>query len=317
MADQSSPAYSIVVPAFNEAESLMPFLAELTAVMTKLHQPWELIVVNDGSTDATAATLVHLQAQYRQLSVVTFGRNRGKAAGLSAGFAAARGQILVTLDADLQDDPAELPKLVAKLEQGFDLVTGRKANRQDPLDKTVPSRVINGLARWLTGVAVRDSNSGFKAYRREVVEHIPIYGELYRFIPILAASEGFAVTEVPVHHRPRRFGRSKYGASRFIRGAFDLLTVTVLIRFLRRPLHLFGTLGMILVLAGLAISADLTYLHFVAHQSVGDRPLLAFGILFLISGLQLVCTGLLAELLVYLHQRGALRSTVQPIVRNR
>jgi glycosyltransferase involved in cell wall biosynthesis len=214
--------------------------------------------------------------------------------------------VVVTLDADLQDDPAELPKLIQRLEDGCDLVSGWKRERQDPLSKTLPSRLFNRATAWLTGLDLRDFNSGFKVYRREVVEELRLYGELHRFIPALAARRGFRVDEVPVHHRPRRFGRSKFGSARFWRGSLDLLTVLFLTRYTRRPLHLFGGLGLMAWAGGGLINLYLVALWLSGVRPIGNRPLLAFGILSMLVGLQLFCVGLVSELVLsYQAARGA------------
>ena len=233
-------------------------------------------------------------------------RNFGKAAALAVGFREARGDVIITLDADLQDDPAEVPKLLARLEDGFDLVSGWKQDRQDPRSKTWPSRLFNRVTGFLTGVRLHDFNSGFKIYRREVVEEIRLYGELHRFIPALAAWRGFQVTEVPVHHRPRRYGRTKFGSARLWRGFLDLLTVLFLTRYTRRPLHLFGGLGLIAWTVGLRGER-------VPHRASGcpapsrsgQRPLLAFGVLTMLVGVQFFAIGLLSELVLSYQTRSA------------
>lgn len=294
--------YSIVIPLYNEKESLEPLWNELAETLDTLPGKAEVIFINDGSTDGSVDVLQRLRHAPLEKRMLGFGRNRGKAAALQTGFLTARGDIIITLDADLQDDPREIPKLLDALHAGFDLVSGLKADRHDPISKTVPSFFFNGLIRRLSGLPLRDINSGFKVYRRTVIEKIVVYGELYRFIPILAANEGFLVTEVPVNHRARRFGKSKYGATRFIRGFLDLMTVTFLTRFVRRPLHFFGAIGLITLITGFAICLWLSVDHFVLHQSIGDRPLLLFGILFVLAGLQILFTGLLAELITYNSQ---------------
>ncbi len=271
--------------------------------MAALQGPWEAIFIDDGSSDDSAQILNRLAKQHSQLKVIQFRHNEGKAAALQTGFAAAEGAIIITLDADLQDDPQEIATLLAKLNQGYDLVTGFKAERQDPIHKTLPSYFFNATVRKIAGVPLRDINSGLKAYRRPVVETMTLYGELYRFIPILAINRGFKVTEVPVHHRPRQFGQSKYGISRFLRGFLDIFTITFLTRFVKRPLHLFGTLGLIFFTLGFIACVYLSFIHFAFQSSIGDRPLLLFGVLFVIAGIQLISTGLIAELITYYAHR--------------
>jgi glycosyltransferase involved in cell wall biosynthesis len=297
---------SVVVPVLDEADSLPTLYRELTVTLERLGRSYELLFVDDGSHDGSFATLEKLHRSDDRVRVIQHRRNFGKAAALQSGFRAARGEVIVTLDADLQDDPAELPRLLQHLEDGHDLVSGWKHNRQDPASKTLPSRLFNRVTAWLTGVRLRDFNSGYKAYRREVVEELRLYGELHRFIPALAAWRGFRVDEVPVHHRPRRFGRSKYGSARFWRGSLDLLTVLFLTRYTRRPLHLFGSLGLVAWAMGGAVNLYLAALWLAGVRPIGNRPLLAFGILGMLVGLQFFCLGLLSELILsYQAARGA------------
>jgi glycosyltransferase involved in cell wall biosynthesis len=297
---------SVVVPVLDEVDSLPTLYRELTAVLEPLGRSYELLFVDDGSQDGSFATLEKLHRSDDRVRVIQHRRNFGKAAALQSGFKAARGEVVVTLDADLQDDPAELPRLLQHLEDGHDLVSGWKHNRQDPASKTLPSRLFNRVTAWLTGVRLRDFNSGYKAYRREVVDELRLYGELHRFIPALAAWRGFRVDEVPVHHRPRRFGRSKYGSARFWRGSLDLLTVLFLTRYTRRPLHLFGSLGLVAWGVGGAVNVYLAALWLAGVRPIGNRPLLAFGILGMLVGLQFFCLGLLSELILsYQAARGA------------
>ena len=289
---------SVVVPVLDEVESLLALYRELTAVLEELGRSYEVLFVDDGSRDGSFATLEKLHRSDDRVRVVQLRRNFGKAAALSVGFRHARGQVLATLDADLQDDPAELPRLLQKLEDGSDLVSGWKRDRQDPRSKTLPSRLFNWVTAQLTGLSLRDFNSGFKVYRREVVEELHLYGELHRFIPALAAWRGFRVDEVPVHHRPRRFGRSKYGSARFWRGSLDLLTVLFLTRYTRRPLHLFGGLGLVAWAMGAVVLLHLAGLWLTGVRPIGNRPLLAFGVLSMLVGVQFFCLGLLSELIL-------------------
>jgi len=294
---------SLVVPVFNEAESLAPLLQEIVGVADGLDVRIEVVFVDDGSSDASWSVIRSLATGDRRVRGVRFRRNFGKAAALQAGFEAARGDIVVTLDADLQDDPHEIPKFLAALRGGLDVVSGWKKVRLDPWHKTLPSKVFNRLVSWLTGVRLHDHNCGFKAYRVEVLRELELYGEMHRFVPVLAAGRGFRVGEVPVHHRPRRFGRSKYGWHRFVKGAMDLITVHFLTKFGRRPQHLLGSYGLGLGCGG-SLTLVLTALLLATGALVG--PLAQFlawlglglGAAGIVLGGQLLATGLLAELLI-------------------
>ncbi len=286
---------SLVIPLYDEEESLRPLHARLSQALGTVGRRYEIVFVDDGSTDGSFAILEELHQADEHVRAIQFRRNFGKSAALSAGFREARGEIIITMDADLQDDPQEIPNFLAAVEQGHDLVSGWKYPRRDPLTKTLPSRLFNWTTGLLTGVNLHDLNCGFKAYRREVVEEISIYGELYRYIPVLAHWRGFKVTEIKVRHHPRPFGRSKYGLSRFTRGFFDLLTVIFLTQYLRRPLHLFGWLGVLFFAAGMIANLYLTVLWFIGVRPIGNRPLLTLGVLLLIVGVQFISFGLLAE----------------------
>lgn len=291
----NAPAVSVVVPCFNEEESLPPLVQELEASLQAVGEPYELIFVDDGSTDRSVEVLRGLQEEGHALTVIEFRRNYGKTAALDAGFRHSRGHHILTLDADLQDGPEEIPRFLAALNDGLDLVVGWRRNRRDRVDKTWPSRLFNATVAQALGVRLHDLNCGFKGYRREVAEEIKLYGELHRFVPILAAWRGYRVGEIPVSHRPRRFGRSKYGPSRLLKGFLDFLTVVFLTTFLRRPLHLFGTVGLVLLLCGVGINLYLTVL-WLQGQPIGTRPLLQFGVLSLLAGLQLAAIGFLGEM---------------------
>ncbi len=287
---------SVVVPVFNERPALEELAAEIDAALAGMD--YEIIFVDDGSTDGSGAVLDRLAAADPRVRVIHFARNFGKATALAAGFAESAGDPIVTLDGDLQDAPHEIPRLLAALADGYDLVNGWKVVRQDPPTKVWPSRLFNLAVRALTGVRLHDVNCGLKAYRREVIERLSIYGELYRFIPILAAFEGFRVTEVPVAHRPRRYGRSKYGARRFLAGFLDLLTVAFLTRFSQKPLHIFGPVGLAALFGGLAVNLYLAYLKVALGEPIGTRPLLSLGVLLVLGGLQLLSLGLLGEMVL-------------------
>jgi glycosyltransferase involved in cell wall biosynthesis len=294
-----APRVSIVIPAMNEEAALGELMDELEASMSATGELWEVVVVDDGSTDSTWATLVELKRTRSYLTAVRLRRNFGKAAALAAGFRQARGRIVVTMDADLQDDPREIPRLIAKLDEGFDLVSGWKTHRNDPWTRRALSRTFNRAVGAVTGVRLHDLNCGIKAYRREVVDELRLYGDLHRFIPVLASYRGFRVAEVPVNHRARAHGRSRYGMGRLFRGFFDLLTVLFIGRYRYRPLHLFGGVGLLLETAGVAICAYLTVLK-VSGEAIGGRPLLILGVLLVIVGIQFFFMGLLSELITRL-----------------
>lgn len=295
---------SIIVPVLNEAESLPTLHREILSGCAEGNIDFEILFVDDGSTDASWATITQLAANDARVSGIRFRRNFGKAAALTAGMRAARGQVLMMMDADLQDDPAEIPAFLAKLDEGADVVNGWKQRRLDPWHKVYPSRVFNGMVGWLTGVRLHDHNCGLKAFRREVAEEIRIYGELHRFIPVLAHARGFRISELAVHHRPRQHGHSKYGIRRFLRGFLDLLTVKFLTGFGQRPQHMLGAIGLGLFaigglgLAALAVLWVLTNVFGQDHGPIGSRPLLAYSIAATLLGAQAFSLGLLAELLV-------------------
>ena len=295
------PTISIVIPLCNEAATLTPLFEQLADTM-EAHAlgSFEVIFIDDGSTDESWPTLEALTAAHpEQVVALRFRRNHGKAAALSAGFAQAKGDIVVTMDADLQDEPAEIPNFLAKLVEGYDCVSGWKKLRQDPLGKTLPSRFFNAATRAASGVQIHDFNCGFKAYRAEAVHSIELYGELHRYIPVLLAAEGFTTTEIPVEHHRRTHGVSKYGWKRLLKGGLDLITVVVLTRYLKRPGHFFGGLGLLSGLIGVLILASLSIEKFVFGHGIGQRPLLQLGILLVILGVQLISTGLIGELINY------------------
>lgn len=293
---------SVVVPVYNEEASVERLAAEIREALAGWR--YEVIFVNDGSTDGTAAALERACAVDHHVRVLRFRRNFGKAAALAAGFREARGDVIATMDGDLQDDPKDVPLLLARLAEGNDMVVGWKRQRRDPWSKRWPSRLFNWTLRLVVGLPLHDYNCGLKVFRRAVTQSLHLYGENHRFIPALAHWQGFRVVEVPVHHRPRPFGRSKYGPGRFLAGLLDLLTVLFLTRYERKPLHLFGLIGLLSFLAGVAINAYLTALWFQGH-SIGTRPLLQLGVLLMLMGVQFISLGLLGELMVQvLAQRG-------------
>ena len=292
---------SVVVPVYNEEQSVALLLDELRSTLEGVGADWQAVFVDDGSTDGTFAALTRLHAGADNVRVVRLRRNFGKAAALAAGFAQAEGDVIVTIDGDLQDDPAEIPRLLAKLDEGFDLVSGWKTRRRDPWSRRLFSRIFNGVAGRISGIRLHDMNCGFKAYRAEVVRGLPLYGELHRFIPVLAHYRGYRIAELPVNHRPRAHGRSRYGPERYLRGFLDLLTVAFMGRYRHRPLHLFGGLGLLLGAVGIAVLAYLTVVK-IGGQAIGQRPLLTLGVLFVVVGLQFFSLGLISEMITSHHE---------------
>jgi len=292
---------TVVVPVHDEEQTVALLYDELQAALEPLEAPWEAVFVDDGSTDGSFAALTRLHSGHTNVRVVRLRRNFGKAAALAAGFAHAEGDIVVTIDADLQDDPAEIPRLLAKLDDGFDLVSGWKAHRRDPLTRRAPSRIFNWVTGHVSGLRLHDLNCGLKAYRADVVRDLRLYGELHRFIPVLAHYRGHRIAELPVNHRPREHGRSRYGIERYLRGFLDLLTVSFIGRYRHRPLHLFGGLGLVLGVLGFAVLVYLTFLKFEGH-AIGQRPLLILGVLLVVVGLQFFSLGLISELITSQHE---------------
>lgn len=287
---------SIVIPAYNESESLPILMEQISQAVHPLNLSYEIVVIDDGSRDGTDQTLRELKTKYEQLRAVVFRRNYGKSAALSEGFKMARGEVIITMDADLQDDPGEIPNLLKKLDEGYDLVSGWKKKRQDPLSKTIPSRLFNRVTALLSGIRIHDFNCGLKAYRRDVLSAINVYGELHRFIPVLAHWQGFRVGEIPVQHHPRRFGKTKFGVNRFFHGFLDLITVLFLTRYKTSPLHIFGMMGLFAFLIGVVIEIYMTIIWLMG-QGIGRRPLFFLGILLIIVGAQFIVLGLLGEML--------------------
>ncbi|MFH1681436.1 MAG: glycosyltransferase family 2 protein [Candidatus Eisenbacteria bacterium] len=288
---------SIVVPLFNEADSLRELKEGITGVLDRGGYAGEIIFVDDGSRDGSFAVIEELASADERVRALRFRSNFGKAAALSAGFGEARGRIVITMDADLQDDPAEIPRLVAKVEEGLDVVSGWKKRRRDPWTKTLPSWFFNKITALFTGIPIHDFNCGLKAYRRDVVKEVEVYGELHRYIPALAAWKGFRIGELEVTHHARKHGRSKYGPRRFLSGFLDLLTVMLLTRYTPKPLHLFGLVGSLLGLVGLLISLYMVTLKLRFGNIQGRVPLLSLGVLLVIMGMQFLSTGLLAEMI--------------------
>jgi glycosyltransferase involved in cell wall biosynthesis len=301
---------SVVIPVCNEVDSLRPLHAEIAEVARREHLDTEVLFVDDGSRDGSWKVIQDLAAQDGHVQGIRLRRNFGKAAALSAGFHAARGEIIFTLDGDLQDDPVEIPRFLAALEgpeaQAVDVVSGWKKVRMDPWHKVWPSRVFNWLVSWVTGVQLHDHNCGMKCYRAEVFREIRLYGELHRFIPVLAAARGYRVAEIPINHRPRKHGRSKYGVRRFIKGFLDLLTVKFLTGFGQRPQHMLGSLGLVSFVLGnlgmiyLGITWLINWLStgpILPFLPLHERPLLIYSVAALLLGAQMMSIGFLAELM--------------------
>jgi glycosyltransferase involved in cell wall biosynthesis len=289
---------SIVIPAYNEAESLPLLVSEIEGVFP---DGVRIIVIDDGSTDSTWEVVKGMAVSGR-VTGLRLGSNQGKAAALSAGFAEADSTYVATLDADLQDDPSEIPQMIRKMEtDGLDLVSGWKKVRKDPLGKRIPSKLYNMVVRLTTGIRLHDFNCGLKVYRKKVTDSLVLYGEMHRYTPVLAVHSGFRAGEVPVNHRAREHGKSKYGLSRFFRGYADLLTVLFLRRYSSRPLHFFGGIGTFMSLTGLGISVYLSILWF-GGESIGRRPLLLLGIFLMLVGFQFISLGLLGEMLLRLSR---------------
>ena len=300
-ADTLTEMISVIVPLLNEEHSLETLYHEVANALEPLDREFEVVFVDDGSTDGSLSVLSRLHEEVPNVVVVHLRRNFGKAAALQAGILEARGDLVVTIDADLQDDPAEIPKLLAKLDEGFDLVSGWKARRNDPLLRTQFSRIFNWMTGAISGVHLHDVNCGLKAYRAEVLQGMRLYGELHRFIPVLAAYHGYRVAEIPVNHRARSHGRSRYGPERYLRGFFDLLSVTFMGRYRYRPLHLFGGVGLLMGAVGFIILLYLTVEWFWG-QGIGGRPLFTLGVLLMVVGVQFVSLGLLSELITSQHE---------------
>jgi len=290
---------SVIVPVYNEQDSLLELTERLQDSLKKITPNSEIIFINDGSTDASAVNLKSIYDNNQDVKVINLRRNFGKSAGLNIGFNKAAGDLVVTIDADLQDQPEEIPNLVKCLQDNnYDLVSGWKRDRHDPISKTWPSKLFNGLLRLISGLKLHDFNCGLKIYRREVIQDLSVYGQLHRFLPLLAYQHGFKVGELAVKHDRRRFGRSKYGGARIVSGFLDLITVTLLTRFHWRPNHFFGSIGFLSFMSGFGIALYLTVIWFLGQRPIGNRPLFFLAILLIIIGIQLISLGLLGEMIV-------------------
>ena len=300
--DESPPTdleLSVIVPLYNEFENLPHLIDAIAMTLMDNQINYEIVCVDDGSTDGSTELLKQLAGTRTDLRAVILRRNYGQTAAIAAGFGHARGRVLVTLDGDLQNDPADIPQLLNKLEEGYDLVSGWRRKRQDAtLTRLLPSKMANWLISQVTGVKLHDYGCSLKVYRAELVADMNLYGELHRFLPALAFIEGAKITEIPVRHHPRRYGRSKYGLDRTFRVVMDLLTIAFIKTFLTRPMHVFGLLGLLSILIGIGLGGYLTFLKLFIGEGIGDRPLLILAVVLFLTGIQLFSVGLLAELLM-------------------
>lgn len=290
---------SIVVPLLNEEDSIKPLYQEIRNVTRTITPDYELIFVDDGSTDKSLERIKEVERNDKKVKHISFRKNFGKSAALQAGFKYATGDAVITMDADLQDDPAEIPNLLQKLDEGFDLVSGWKKVRHDPFIKKYSSRFFNRTTRLFSKIKIHDFNCGLKAYKKDVIKNLKIYGELHRYIPVLAGWQGFKITEVVVKHHARKYGKTKFGISRFFKGPLDLMTVIFTTRYIKRPMHLFGTLGFVFFLVGILINIYLTYEKLFVGRGLSNRPILFLGILLVIVGAQFFAVGLLGEIIVH------------------
>ena len=294
---------SIVVPVLNEQRNITILRNRLEFILSKFKGKYEIIFVDDGSTDNTANELRTLTKEYKNVRAVSFTRNFGKSSALLAGFEAAKGNLILTMDGDLQDDPIEIPRFLSKLNEGYDIVVGWKYKRRDPTIKILLSKLFNAILRKVTKIKLHDCDNNFRLFKKEIIPHLNLYGGMYRYIPVFAAQKGFKVGELKVRHNPRRFGKSKYGLERVYKGFFDLMTLFYLSRFKRVPLYLFGGIGALLLGAGVLIGIYLAYIKFFMDQLIGNRPLLTLSILMMIVGLQFLFFGLLAEMFTNFSQK--------------
>ncbi|MDE2996385.1 MAG: glycosyltransferase family 2 protein [Bacteroidota bacterium] len=299
MSEHSIPRLSIIVPVLDEEGSIPELVDRIRSVCDGAGFTFEVWLIDDGSTDETWDVIQSMHERDSRVAGLRFRRNYGKSAALAVGFERARGHYVITMDGDLQDDPAEIPGLIALLETGYDLVSGWKKRRHDPISKTIPSRFFNLVTRRIAGIPLHDFNCGLKAYRVEVVKSVKVYGELHRYIPLLAHWEGFdRITEKEVQHHPRKHGRTKFGLERFLRGFLDMLSVTFLTRFASRPMHFFGTIGTLAFLVGFLISLWISIDKLFFGQPIGDRPLLLLGVMMILVGVQMFTTGLIGQMVV-------------------
>jgi glycosyltransferase involved in cell wall biosynthesis len=299
----SLPDLSIIIPIYNEEGNIIPLYQKLSEQLHQIQRSYEIILVDDGSTDSTFEKISQLHMQDPHIKIIKFRKNFGKSTALDVAFHYSKGQIVITMDGDLQDDPEEISRFLARIEEGFDLVCGWKYPRFDPLIKTIPSKIFNRITCLFTGIDLHDFNCGFKAYKRVVIKNIQLYGEMHRYIPALAAWKGFKITEMKIRHHPRNSGKSKYGFSRLIKGLLDLITVKFLTNYASRPLHVFGLAGFVSLCAGLITGIYLVLQKYIENIQIGERPLLLLSILLTIIGLQFISLGLIGEMLTFREMR--------------
>ena len=297
-----STLLSIIIPAYNEAQSIAPLYKKLQNSIKeiktqKLIEDYEIWFVNDGSVDATETEILKLINKNNRVKLISLRKNFGKSKALQVGFRHVSGDVVITMDADLQDEPAELARFILKINEGYDLVSGWKQNRFDPWEKRLPSKLFNFVTSLFSGIKIHDFNCGFKAYRREVIKSLHIYGEFHRYIPVIALRNGFKIGEIVVHHHKRRYGKSKFGFERYLRGMFDAVSALFLLKFYDKPMYFFGKIGLLLFFIGFLICSYLTILWF-GGNSIGHRPLLILGVLFILVGLQSFSLGLIANIIV-------------------
>jgi glycosyltransferase involved in cell wall biosynthesis len=293
----NAPDVSIIIPVLNEEENIRPLVEEIIAAMGE--RSYEILFVDDGSTDATVDIILELKSSNSRIRILKLKRNFGKSTAMAAGFDAARGETSITMDGDLQDDPAEIPRFLASRAEGNDIVCGWRAKRNDNIFKRWPSKIYNKMSRRIAGVKIHDMNCGFKAYDTELAQSLNLYGDMHRYTPVLGKMNGAKVSEIAINHRKRIHGKSKYGAKRIVRGLLDLVTVGFLFSFLERPLHLFGRIGTLISLVGFGICGYLVTLKYAYGEGIGERPLLMLGVLLITLGVQLFMLGLLGETIVY------------------
>jgi len=295
---KNSPDISIVVPLLNEEQSLGELTGQIQEALSKSNYSFEILLIDDGSTDRSWVIVEQLSRNHDEIQGIRLRRNYGKSDALQTGFERSAGRFVVTMDADLQDDPNEIPSMVEKLEAGADLVSGWKKKRHDPISKKIPSRFFNAVTRWVTGIKLHDFNCGLKAYRKEVVDNISLYGEMHRYVPLLAKWEGFGrIEEQVVQHHPRKYGKTKFGISRFLNGFLDLVTLLFINRYVNRPMHFFGLFGVLFLVVGIAINLYLAYIKIFLGEPLANRPLLFLGLLLVMVGVQFFSIGFLGELL--------------------
>lgn len=310
---------SIVIPLYNEEESIPSLYTRLTAALDEYGRPFEAIIIDDGSSDRSFELLTDIARKDTRYKVIRLRRNFGQTAAFSAGFDAARGDVIITMDADLQNDPADIPLLMSKIEEGYDIVSGWRKDRQDRfLDRKLPSMIANRMISNVTEVKLHDYGCSLKAYRRDLLQHVRLYGEMHRFIPALAVQVGGTVTEVPVNHHARRFGSSKYGISRTVRVVLDLITVWFLGTYATRPIHVFGGLGLLSTFMGVLLGGYLSFVKLFMNENIGSRPLLMLAVLLVVVGVQLITMGLLGEMIIrtYYESQGKPIYYVRSVVAN-